>query len=405
MTRDRAIVFALLFLAIGFYCLDYFFRISPSLVLQQLMTQYHTGPLGMGLFASSFYLGYVIFQIPGGYLLDRYPIKFPIAIIILLCTACFIGFIFSKLFWLGCVLRFLIGATSAISFIGVLYVARRYYPSAWLPFISGVTVAIGTLMASFVETITAFSMKWIPWQATLTGFSAWGVIIALLILVLPICGVKSETDLTPPERHLFANILTLFKNWRLLFNGLIGGLFYLPTSLLTAVWGISFLKASYGLSETSASSGIFLIFLGWAIGSPLMGLIGGRLQGTRLLVALPALCAACVSLILLHDLETDAHTLAFICCFLFGLFSSAQVLVWKNFNEACPTELTGLGIAVTNMTIMLIVTVAHSLIANLINNTYQLHQLNPLNYLNGLSWIPWIFVSVAVLTTLNKPKK
>lgn len=402
MSRQRTIVYSLLILAIGFYCLDYFFRISPSLVLPELMKQYHTNPLGLGVFASAFYLGYVVFQIPGGYLLDRYSVKYPIAWIIVLCTICFIAFVFAQQFYLGVLLRFLIGASSAISFIGVLYVSRKYLPFEWLPFISGITIAIGTLAASIIQTASAALVGHISWHITLSIFAMWGFIIAVIIVALPLCGLRAEADISPPQEHILINLFGLIKNGRLLYNGLIGGLFYLPTSLLTAVWGITFFKASYGLSITESSSGIFLIFLGWAIGSPLVGWFGGRWPYNRSLVIVPALLAALVSYFMLFH-SAALHDWIFPICFLFGLFSSAQVMVWKNFNVLCPLPLTGLGIAMTNMSIMFVVSIMHWVVGNAINVAYKNHAtLNTQVYLHGLQWIPWLFVLVAVLTLFNR---
>ncbi len=408
MTYQRFIIYFTLLLTIGFYCLDYFFRISPSLILPQLMAQYHTDPMGIGLFASVFYIGYVIFQLPCGVLLDRHEIKYPVIILITLCTLSFLGFIIADQFWLGILLRFILGATSACSFIAVLYIARMYLDDKWFSMVSGITIAAGTLAASIIQTLNAWLIQWLSWQTVIGLFSIWGFIVAGLLLMMP-----SQLSTHRPllyQRHsywtLIKQLLQLLLRWRFLMNGVIGGLFYLPTSLLTAVWGISFFKSSYHLSTPQASSVIFLIFLGWAIGAPMIGFFGGRLHHTRLLTALPAILAAGISALMLLDSTWLQHGL-FIAALLFGLCSSAQVMVWKQFNTLCPPNLSGVGIAATNMVIMGIVAITHTAIGYLVEVGYQHnHALNTVAYLSGLGWIPWIFVSVAILALMNgiRPK-
>src|SRR3989339_1159195 len=116
----------LITLAILFYCLDYYFRIVPSLVVRELMRQYHSGPQLIGGFYSAFYFGYALMQLPSGILLDRFSLKKIIISMILSCTVLFMLFVWISQPWFGVLLRFLIGSFSAFSFIAVLYIARHY---------------------------------------------------------------------------------------------------------------------------------------------------------------------------------------------------------------------------------------------------------------------------------------
>ena len=391
----------------GFYCLDYFFRISPSLVLPEFMGQYHTNPFGIGLFASMFYLGYVIFQIPGGIILNHWRLIPSLVIIILLCVLSFLCFVFADHFFLGLILRLLIGITSACSFIGVLYIARKFIDNRYFTLISGITIAAGTLLASFIQVINAYLMNYLSWHLILFLFSLFGVVLAILIIFIPEKKLIPQFNLedSQPILNLIKACCRLASNRAFFLNSLTGGLFYLPTSLLTAVWGISFFKASYNISSTYASSMIFMIFLGWAIGSPTIGLLTSQIKHPRLLTSIPALLAGISIGLVLFKPELVGHLLPlYLLCF--GLFSSAQVMVWENFNHICPRALSGIGIATTNMLIMLFVAIAHPLIGYIINISYQQQSLlNSSTYLHGLRWIPGMFVLVIILAWTFNPSK
>lgn len=399
--RERSPAWAILICLILFYCLDYYFRISPSLVVMPLMHQYQTTTLGIGAFASIFYLGYLLFQIPAGIMLDRWPFRRLMIPIILVCTGCFIAFICTHHYWLGYLLRFLVGATSAFSFISVLYFTRTYLPARWFSFITGLTVAAGTLSASVAQVVSAKAMQYFSWHQVLIFLSLWGIVVAIL-LSLPRFALKKShitTPNTPNASAIFSQLLQLLKNKRLVANALIGGLFYLPTTLFASLWGIPFLQSVYQLSITQASTGITCLFAGWAIGAPLVGLAADKIAFPQRLISGFGAAAGIISVFLLytpHLVGLGVFTLLF----LFGLFSSAQVIIWKIFDKHCPPSQIGLGTSVTNMLIMLFGVVFHLLVGWLLSTGILYTARGHINFSVGLAILPLVFFIVVVLNGL-----
>lgn len=403
---------ALLFflgIVVGFYALDYFFRISPSLVLPELMTQYRTGPLGMASFATAFYLGYVLCQIPAGLILDRCATRWPLFGLMVLSSLFFIGFIWIHTYWMGVILRFLIGSMAAISFVSVLFVARLLLPPKWLTFVSGITIAIATLAASLIQLINAWLMPYLSWHWILTLFSLWGIFLGLFLLLIPKAVMQrlpSQIDF--PLLKILAAMKILLTRKAIGLNALIGGLFFAPTSLLTAVWGIEFFKAHYALSATASSGLIFMIFLGWAVGAPSFGFFASLGLRHRPVMILGAVVSAVLMGLILFNFKFNFNSeLLNAWMFLFGLFSSTQVLVWKEFDAICPRALTGLGVALTNMIIMLTVGLAHSLVGYLIEKSQHQgisqgisHGLTAVNLVAGL-WVSLLFLLGAAILILG----
>ena len=66
---------SLLILFILFFSWEFFLRISPSLVITQLATQYNTNAIGLGAIAGFYYLGYSLIKIPAGIIIDKYSVK------------------------------------------------------------------------------------------------------------------------------------------------------------------------------------------------------------------------------------------------------------------------------------------------------------------------------------------
>lgn len=388
-------------LIMGFYCLDYFYRISTGLIVPELMAHYNVSPSGIGFFASAFYLGYVLFQIPGGYLIDKFPLQKIIAAFIMICSLTFLGFIYSHHFYLGVLWRFLLGLASALSFISVLHVARHTLNQRYFGLISGLTIAVGTLTGSLIQVYIAHAIQYWSWQTCLALSTLPSLSIAFLFLLpffksvnTPLISAKTKPI------QLIQSLVQLSRQRGFILNAIIGGLFYLPTSILAAAWGVSLFALSYHLSRTDSAFCITLLFAGWSLGSPIIGYLNDHFFNYRLTILICALAAAIVSMIMII-LPQWVHHAVYGLAFLVGLFSSAQVSVWNIFNKLCPPHINGIGIALTNMIITLSAALFHVIEGFLITyySTIKSHSnLSNAGLLHGLWIIPGLFIISAVLS-------
>ncbi len=390
---NKNIIF--LSLLILFYCLDFYFRISTSLVVPQLMAQLKATPFEVASLASVFYSGYVIMQIPAGILMDRYSLKWVITPTILICTLSYIAFLFSTHFWTAYILRFVIGATSAFSFISVLYFARIYFSEKWFMLISGLTISMGTISASLIEVISATLVDRYDWHIVFMFFAVWGILIALLLMfVFP--KPKKQRDKLLPQSFSWQNSKNIVLNKKILINGIIGGLFYLPTSLIAAMWGVPFLENSYHFSKVEAAFGITALFSGWVIGSPILSILARNIDKALLYIAANALIAMILSIIFISE-KLNSHYGVLSILFLIGLCSSAQVIIWQIFKKNCPENQMGLGTSYTNMIILSQSAIFHLVIGFLINTNKQ----GLIEYQQGLLLIPAVFCLVAILSCIQ----
>ena len=374
---------------------------SVGLVVPQLISQYHTNAVGIGTFASAFYLGYVLFQLPAGYLLDELSLQKTIASFIGICSIAFLSFIYMNNFYIGLGLRFVLGAASALSFIAVLHVTRHNYSPVYFGLISGITIAAGTLTGSLIQVYTAYAMRYFNWHICLAASVIISLSIAIVFLMPLLKPINQKSFNAQTKREpLWLNIKTLFAQKGFTLNALIGGLFYLPTSILAAAWGVSLFEFDYHLSQTESAFCITLLFAGWSIGSPIIGFLNETYFSLRTTIAISAILATVVSVLMINDAELIQQGI-YVIIFLFGLFSSAQVCVWNQFNALCPKKISGIGIAMTNMIITLCATLFH-LIEGVMIKHYSVGTvgLSNIGLLKGLWVIPALFVTTAILSVL-----
>jgi len=130
---------------------------------------------------------------------------------------------------------------------------------------------------------------------------------------------------------------------------IIGACLYTAISVFGELWGNTFLEHNYHLSKIQAAQTMSMLFLGWAVGAPLMGYFSDR-SGQRLLPLVLGATGSlvCICLILFNQ-TMSFHTLNFI-VFLFGICSVSEIIVFIMAKEHSPTqELSGTIFAVVNM--------------------------------------------------------
>ncbi|MDO8953612.1 MAG: MFS transporter [Gammaproteobacteria bacterium] len=353
--NNRCLSCLVIIVAIVFYCYEFYLRIFPSTILGPLMLHFNVTPLVITEILASYYLSYALGQLPAGIILDRYGANRVLPLAGLISVLGLLIFIGSKEPILAELGRIVLGLGSAFALLGVLKMTRDYLPARYFSRVVGITIALGTLMAANVEVISMRFVAGSNWMMLFAGSIVIGLILSLVLWL----GMKK---LIRPfdESHaltwgqMWQELKVLLKNKPLWLNASIGGLFYAPTSALAALYGSYFLSHHYAFSPDRSAYCISLLFLGWAVGSPLVGWISDKIHYELPIIRSCALFASAISFTIVsaHVEKTDYIELLM---FLFGFFSSAQILVWKLFNSLVPSHAAGTGAALTNMLIMIIV--------------------------------------------------
>ncbi len=346
-------------LAAIFYCYEYLLRVTPSVMVPQLMDSFDIPAGALGHLIAFYYYAYVPAQIPVGVLMDRYG---PRRILTMAVLACAIGtFLFggTNTYWIAASGRFLVGLGSAFAFVGVLKLASAWLPPNRFAFISGMTTTLGMIGAISGQMIMTGLVREIGWEQTVIYSAAIGFLMTPILWWI----VRDEPCEGPAKkskaRDSRLDFSTLFKqvgfialNRQMWLNGLIGCLLYLPTSVFAEVWGVHYLQVAHGLTAETAALAVSMVFLGWAFGGPIAGLISDKIGSRRL----PMLLGEVVAMFLMGTLifcTTLSTPFILALLFVFGVFSGVQVICFAVGRELCSAQLAGTSVAVTNFMVML----------------------------------------------------
>ncbi len=342
-------------LGAAFFLAEYFARVSPSVMLPDLMRTFNATALALGTLSACFYLAYIPMQLPVGMLVDKFGPHRLLTIMAILCgVACFL-FGSTTVLFLGQVSRFLMGFSASFAFVGTLKLASSWFPASRFGLLAGLTQALGMLGAVIGEAPTAIAVHHIGWRNTMFVMSAviivLGICIWLFVRDKPQPSTRIKTAIA--EIGIFKGLYIVVKNPRSWINGIYIGLLYAPSAAFAELWGVNFLTQSYHISRTLAGAAIGTIFIGWTIGGPLTGWFSDKMRRRKPVLIFSSLCGLLFMSCIIFIPNLSIHTL-FILLFLYGMTNTGVAISYAVASEINQPNINGTSIAFANMASVLI---------------------------------------------------
>lgn len=341
-----------------FYCYNYFLRVSPSVMQNELSQAFHITATQFGTLAGLYYWAYTPMQLPAGMIYDKFGVR------IVLCVACLLAvvglgiFVEANSFALAGLGRFFIGLGTAFAYIGTLKLASIWLPPNRFATVAGLTTAIGMTSGALAQKYLTNVVATIGYQEALRTALVSGIILSVLIIFLvknrPKAASASENEMQAPMNfsQLMSAFWLIFKNKQMWLIGIIGCLLYLPSSVFLDLWGIPYLKTVHGLSAEQAVTISSYTFYGWIISGPIIGMISDKIKRRRMPLTTTGFFAALLLCLVFYMPGLNANALYGI-FFMIGFCCGAHPLCFALGKESNPIQISGTAVAVTNMLIML----------------------------------------------------
>lgn len=231
-------------------------------------------------------------------------------------------------------------------------IATLYFSPKHFGFLAGTTQALGMLGASAGVGPLSVIVVQIGWRHTLVIL---GAIIALLaVMIIAFVKEKSSISTCAQGKHsLMTGPISVFKNPFTWLNALVIGLLYAPTMVFGELWGPLYLARVYNLTSIESASVISIIFVGWAIGSPLFGWYSDRIQRRKPIIIYSALFSLIFLLIILYSTSLSLPVLLIV-AFLYGFSNMGVSTCYAVACELNPVQYSGTALGFTNMASILL---------------------------------------------------
>jgi len=405
---NRLIPWLICLVGMLFYCYNYFLRVSPSVMHDDLLQSFHITAYQFGALAAFYYYAYTPMQLPAGMIYDKFGAR---AVLVFACLTAVLGlsiFVSADNYALAALGRFLIGLGCAFAYIGVLKLASLWLPANRFATVAGLTTALGMTSAALSQRYLGKAVEFFGYKQALHFAIFGGIVLSVIIFLLirskPKKTASANNQIQEPInlKQLFSAVRLIATNPQMWLIGMIGCLLYLPASVFLDLWGIPYLKSVYQLTPDQAVSISGLTFFGWIIAGPIIGAISDRIKLRRLPLISTGGFAA-ILLCAVFYLPGINYFWLNIMFFFIGFCCGAHPLCFALGKENNPLQISGTAVAVTNMLIMAGGAVFQPVVGKLLD----LHTTSPLgpnglpvytasDYTFALSVIP-IGVSIGIL--------
>jgi len=398
--KNKKILFFAIFiwsLAILFFFYEYFLRVFLGTLASNIIFDLKLTAEQFSILCASYYFIYALMQIPVGFLIDRFGVRVLLSIAIFICSFGVFWFGFSHSFFTAIVSRLLIGFASSFAFISMLVLAYNWFDKKYFGFLSGFSQFLGAVGPLLAGAPLAFLLSLMNdnWRAIQFYLGMFGIVLGSLIVLFvrnkpkgqPIKLIYLDYKFTFREK-----IKSIFQRSQNLWIIIYSSFTYVSLPLLAAYWGTSFLQ-SKDLEKSTAAFIISILWVGYALGCPIIGKISDRINRRKPFLIICSLLGIIFSLALLF---LSNIFLLSISCFILGFSSAGSSLTFAIITENNINKVHGTSLGLNNGLIMMISAILPSFASSIIQYSLRSHDrtfanIEHIDFLSGLSLMPIAF--------------
>jgi len=334
-------------IAAAFFFYKYLIQVSPSVMTVDLMKAFHVNGAGLGNLSAFYFYAYLIMQIPVGVMLDRYSPRRLTTVAIFLCSISTFIFSQANTLWLASISRALMGAGAAFAAVSCFKLASLWFAPKRFALVSGMFMTAAMLGAVGGQMPLSMLVQSAGWRGALEITSILGLLLGLLYFIVVRDKQAPLTQaLKPhaPARHALIKIFAHKQTW---FLSLYSGLAFAPVSVFGGLWGVPFLEIAYHLSRADAALAISCIFIGFAVGAPLLGWLSDNMGRRKPILFMgTGLALICLSIAIYST--HSSLTILMGLLFFFGFGASGFFTSFAMIREVFPIILVATVLGIMN---------------------------------------------------------
>ena len=252
--------------------------------------------------------------------------------------------------------RFLVGAGSACAFIACLKLASDWFSAGRFAFIAGLTNMLGTIGGTFAGVPLAKLVNYTTWQQATLWLAYAGIAVTILCWTLirnkPKKRSLSKSKTPESAAGLRKSLFMLASDKQIFLAAVIGGLMYVPISSFAELWAVPFLMNSLEVNNEWASFASTMVFIGMAIGSPIIAKLAFKQKSYIKMMKMSAIASA-VCFFVGSYAQSIGYFPTVAALFVGGLWLGGQVLCFSVVKERTSNQISGTAMAYTNAIVML----------------------------------------------------
>ncbi|BCL53588.1 MFS transporter [Francisella tularensis subsp. holarctica FSC022] len=323
----------------------YVMQVFPSLITDDMMSNFGTNATQTGALGSAFFWSIIICQLfLAGPIIDKFGFRLisPISItisatgVILFVVAANLGSL--SMAYIARITTGLGVSFATISYLKAVSVWFEPRKFAFAASFLATAAMIGALCAqaplAYLITICG------DWKMAMLLFSVASLLIAVVYYIVVRDFNPKQPEASSPNNQLktldvLKEVIKNKNNWLLTFYV---GLSFTAVDAFAGFWGNSYFREAYHISREEAASIISMIFIGMAIGSPIIGKLSEILDSRKgVMIFFHIIGTIALSFVLLTK---TSSTISAILLFIFGLCLGIYMLSFAIGNHINPIIIT-----------------------------------------------------------------
>jgi MFS family permease len=354
--QSKVVILILLFLG---WCLGNMDRLAMSYAVVPIGKEFHLSSSLVGLVLSAFFIGYVLMQIPGGWLADRFGSRKVLNVIVFVWSVFtgLTGTAWSLLSML--VIRVLFGLSEAGFSPAAFKMLAEVFPKKERGRAISILLSAGSLVAIVVPVLSGLMITKIGWRGLFYVIGGIGIIVVILFLLFlkPRNIQEEETTATPsasPNAAPKAVVAEPHSMGALLKMPMVWTLIVVEFAIYTLMWGTTTWMPTY----LATARHLGLMSIGWlqaipALGSVVIMYVSGVLfdklkPSTNKIISIVATAISAVMLYLMFICPTVALFILYETIFsmMLGYLVPYMPTVLM---KGVPTDIVGSAIGIVNV--------------------------------------------------------
>ncbi len=336
--------------ALGYF-LSYVFRVVNAVIAGDLRADLGLDSSVLGLLTSTYFLAFAAFQLPLGYLLDRYGSRrVESALLLVAALGAFVFSLSGSVTGL-IVGRALIGFGVSACLMAAFKAYVDWFPTDRLPRINGLQMAAGGLGALTATRPVEMSLPLLGWQGVFQLLGVACIAVAVfMFLIVPDRNIHAEVH-EHTDLHGFG---TVFKSPLFLRVAPLTTVSQATFLSVTSLWAGTWLQDVAGYSRADAANILAAMTGAMITGFVLLGSLASTLSGkgiSAFVIATSCVVAASIPLIVMILMQGEAP--AWACWMAFGFFGSGTILYYAAFSQRFPKQISGRVNAAVNVLVFM----------------------------------------------------
>lgn len=362
--RNQYLPFFMWFFPLAFFTYQFVLRLWPGLMMHQMMEQFSIDASSFGLLAAFYYYGYSGMQIPVAILLEQYNPRYVIFTFAVLCGLATLLLTYTSNFYLALLSRLLIGAGSAVGFLGVSKVVSEWFSKEKYGRMIAFSFTFGLMGAIWGGTPISLFIENYNWRSVAVILSVVSLVIGFMTYLF-LRTPNNKKNYLNQNQFGMVNFKTIFSSPLIWFLALSNLLMVGSLEGFADVWGVPYLMLAFDLTKSNAAGLVSFIFFGMLIGGPLLVLCTKKFSN-YFVIASCGLIMAVAFVFLLSGWVNNTLLLSAL-FFCVGILCCYQVIVFAAGAKLVNPENLGVTVAFLNSINMLGGSFFHTMIGNMMD--------------------------------------